>query len=245
MKYKMKSNSIQITKVAALIAFGVLIIQLSGAGCLSTDTTPSNKVDQGEVHQWYDLSYADETGTLTSGATFRIGGGSGTTVSLQSPSSVKFDDHGMKEGGFLGTSYTTDNKQPFTPVHQFVYVDGNGKTYNNTATITPVTIADYPAIVSKAQGLTVKFSGKSLGAKERVSLTVETSNPYSVEVTSVSDANAISITMSPELAKSLIKGNGTLYLTRSSTADLQSGTSKGGTIYTEFSTKKASIQITE
>lgn len=112
---------------------------VASTACWSTDTIDSTDVEQDEIHGDYAVTFDDETGSLRATAQFRVGGPTGTTVRLQSPSEVRFEGQSMtvRDGdealiNIIGTYYraSLSVEQPEAE-YLFSWTDGEGRTFDN------------------------------------------------------------------------------------------------------------------
>jgi len=74
---------------------------LSSAGCL--DTVDSEDVNPRAIYQSYHVDYDEKTNETDLFATFRVGGSTGTTVRLNSPSELRVNGRRIDHYTFLGT----------------------------------------------------------------------------------------------------------------------------------------------
>ena len=111
-----------------LFMFGVLFF--TGGACPSNETTASNKVAQSEIYQSYSVEQNGANYDVK--AFFRIGGKTGTTLALSSPSTVSFNGQKMEEhlNTPSGTFYTAT--VPATTANgTFAFTDRASKVYTN------------------------------------------------------------------------------------------------------------------
>lgn len=121
----------------------------------STETIDSTEVEQDEIHGTYRVTFDAARQSLRASAQFRVGGSTGTTVRLQSPSEVLFDDDGMtlRDGdealiNLVGTYYSLERSVPSPDAwYAYEYTDGDGRTWVNT-----IEVAERIAITSPSVG---------------------------------------------------------------------------------------------
>lgn len=213
--------------------------------CPSTAITDSDKVDQDEIYQSYSLIYNDENSTTEARATFRVGGMTGTTLNLVSPSKITFNSLEMESSRILGSSYSIELDNGFTRKHYWLWTDNNKKTYKNTATITSIDFDNPPDEISNSNNVEIEFSGSELSDGEEVKAVIESTSDGQTESAYAyqTNAGANSVTFEEEDLAKLFEGQATLYLERSKSTEVSSGTSKGGSINVTYRTRDVSIQI--
>jgi hypothetical protein len=117
-------------KIFKIIAFLFGLLFLVGGSCNSVDTTQSNKIEQSEIYQDYNVRENDGNYDVT--AFFRIGGKTGTTLALSSPSKILFNGQPLKENlnTSNGTFYSISVPNA-TASGTFEFTDRKGKVYTN------------------------------------------------------------------------------------------------------------------
>lgn len=152
--------------VFLVFLFGVL-------GCASTETVESTKVAPTEIFQSYAIRGSKNNTSVT--ATFRVGGGTGSTVDLDAPSKVDHNGKPMNEGApsFLkGTDYSASNSE-FVGTHKFAFTDASGKVWENEINIDALEINGQNITISKATGGTIILS-RPVGNDENVEFLLNT-----------------------------------------------------------------------
>jgi hypothetical protein len=100
-------------------------------GCRSCDTVESTKIAQSEIFQDYAVEAGP--GSTVVSATFRVGGGTGTTVDLDAPSRVDHNGAEMAENSrtMLAGTYYSFSAGEFIGRHEFAYTNGEGRVFRN------------------------------------------------------------------------------------------------------------------
>src|SRR5689334_22297554 len=119
-----------------------LILSLLSA-CGSWDTVNSSDVNQKTIFRTYRVTYNEDEQLLSRTARFRVGGISGTTLNLHSPSTVQVDGRDMVAEEILGTLYRQEATTGLPPQRStFTWTDENRHTSTDEIeTARPVRIA--------------------------------------------------------------------------------------------------------
>lgn len=157
---------------------------LAGAlltGCWSTDTVDSEDVDEDEIYAEYSVNFYEDTAELEFFVQFRLGGATGTTLRLTSPSQVTADGDVMqlRDGeesvlNLIGSYYDLDKSASAgapAAEYSFVWTRTDGTKYENIVPMArPIAIlaptAD--AMVSKSMDLVIEFDAAAGPAEEVV-----------------------------------------------------------------------------
>lgn len=206
----------------------------------SVDTTSSDQVSQDEIHQNYSLRYDEEDQTISSRATYRIGGPTGTTVKLEAPSRVTFNGTELDHRNFLGTYYTTVSKGPILGNYEWTYTDNNNKVYTNVVTAGTIDLTTNINRVRFGRDLIINYSAASLEAGERVGGSLRSAE-RSISAEPYGSGGSLRF-KSEDIAK-LPAGNVKLGLSRSKQLNLQNATKEGGGIYFEYLTKDVVLTL--
>jgi len=227
-----------ILKILVIILWITLFVQ-----CASNETANSDSVKQSEIYQNYSVSYNMAEKELSATATFRFGGANGTTLLLVKPSSVLFENQEMpnENNVFSGTYYEMNLQAGMKPGYQFVYTDGDGKSYANRAVIIPAEITSAPGQIDKNEGFSVAWD-YPLQNGESIHLYVEdksgsTSSVYNNAVGSTT------MKMNPEELKNLKTGDVNVFLIRENSRSLENATHLGGNMFVKYTSKKVGTQL--
>lgn len=210
-------------------------------GC-STATERSDAVSQDRIYQSYSVSYSKENNRTSAMAQFRFGDFTGTTLELTGKSEVKHSNFSLSRINFAGTSYDGDGAG-FRDNHTFTYTNGDGKTFTNSGTITPIALKNTPSSFSRTSDLTIEFEGVPLqdGEDVTVYLTADTGS----ETATTRLKGATSVTVSKSRFAGMPAGSKKLYLRRSKTTKIQQGNTVGGSFNASFETERVSIELVD
>lgn len=112
------------------LIFVIAALSFTGGACPSRETTSSNRVAQSEIYQNYSVVQSGDHYEVT--AWFRVGGKTGTTLALVSPSIVKFNGRSMNENLNTATGTFYSLTEPLeTTAGVFEFTDRDNKTYTN------------------------------------------------------------------------------------------------------------------
>jgi hypothetical protein len=227
-----------ILKILVAISWGVLFTQ-----CASNETANSDAVKQSEIFQQYSVGYNMAERELTATATFRFGGANGTTLLLVKPSSVLFENQAMpnETNVFSGTYYEMNFQTGIKPGYQFVYTDGDGKSYVNRALIIPAEITSAPKLIDKNEGFSVSWD-YPLQNGESIHLFVEdkTGNTATVYYNAV---GSTTMKMNPAELKNLKTGEVHVFLVRENISALENAAHLGGSMFVKYTSNKIGTQL--
>lgn len=227
-----------ILKILVIISWILLFAQ-----CASNETANSDTVKQSEIFQNYSVSYNMAEKELTATATFRFGGANGTTLLLVKPSNVLFENQEMpnENNVFSGSYYEMNLQAGMKPGYQFVYTDGDGKSYANRAVIIPAEITSAPRLIDKNEGFSVTWE-YPLQNGENIHLYVEDKSGNTSSVYN----NAVGTTtmkMNPEELKNLKTGEVNVFLVRENSSSLENATHLGGNMLVKYTSNKVGTQL--
>lgn len=153
-----------------------LVLLLLTFGCRSCDTLESDKVAQSEIHQSYSIhATTDEVKVI---ATFRVGGPTGTTVDLDSPSKIEYNGATLTENLrsiLSGTIYTAESSE-FQGNHVFTYTNGEGKVFRNQIAFEPLDPISGPLTISPSDKTAILLS-RVVGENESVQASITSLEP--------------------------------------------------------------------
>lgn len=224
-------------KKLTIAAFAALLF----AGCASTDSSNSDNVKQAEVWQHYWVEYDGASDQLTSGATFRFGGSTGTTLILNGASKVKFDgnDMGHSSGELIkgligGTHYRFEGKG-FKPEYTFEYTNNDGKSYTNKIGISKLAPDDVPEILDANGQITFNFSLPPVAPGEKLTIELRNDSGFtSIDDAIITGNNAV---ISGEKLTNLGNGPVEITFTKRKEGALQQAEHLGGDISFTYKTK--------
>ncbi len=169
----------------------------------------------------------------------------GPCYTRQSPSRVEFDGGGMNKEAFLGLDYSREISEPYSATHSFTYVNNDGKTFTNQATLVPVTNPEIAAHVS-LQGFSFSFGGAPAAANDTFEIDYEldgASGSSIGEVTADVTPGTNTGTVSKDHLSYLQAGHGTMQIVRTRKSPLQQGTSGGGEIDASYYSTRVSVTL--
>jgi hypothetical protein len=205
-----------------LIAFTAMYVLNS---CQSEN---SDDVNQDRIFCAYQLYYNANEDKTYAQAQFRFGNVTGTLLELSTPSEVRFNGDLLTFKSAL--AYYENEYAGFVQSGTFTWKDTQGNEFSNTITITPV---DYPAnldTIPRDAAYELFWVGDSLSANHSVVLTANGVLEGDAFIVTQSNLNAKSIILPLNKLQQMGQGQGTLWMDRYYTLDLQEQTSAGGTI---------------
>ncbi len=233
------------SKVTLFIYFSIL---LAGSyGCSSNEIGESKDVAQDKIYQYYSVSYHEGNENVTLYAQFRFAGINGTTLVLNKPSQVSFDNEVIKaDSGDASGAYYQLYKQAsgFYGNHHFVFTDINNKKFDNDFSFDPFKLVNIPATVSKSQSFDLSFETSALKADDHIEVSAsDTDSSFSVTYTGEKGGNFITIPeneLKRQKEKQLI-----LDITLYRKIPLQQNTAEGGSLEIRYSLKPVKIRLDE
>ncbi|HOY31745.1 MAG TPA: hypothetical protein PKW80_07690 [Bacteroidales bacterium] len=221
------------------VSLGVMML----ASCASNETANSDTVKQSEIYQHYSITYNSGEKELTAVATFRFGGANGTTLFLVKPSKVLFENQEMPDDAsvFSGTFYEMNLQADAKPFYTFIYINGDGYSYTNLATVIPVECVLAAGTIDKDQGFSVEWV-YPLQNGENIRLFIEdiAGNASSVYTNAV---GSTSMKMNPEELKNIKTGEVNIYLERENISLLENATHLGGKMHVKFISEKTGRKL--
>ncbi len=151
----------------------ILIIFISG--CASNEIGHSKDVNQDEINQGYRISYDETLGHTDITAFFRFAGPNGTTLILDSPSSIELNGESFTENpsSGVGCFYNKVVKGQLPDnTYVFTFSDMNGKKFENKLNFRNMQVEEIPKQISKNDGLTIHFTDKPEGRGEDVDVEI-------------------------------------------------------------------------
>ncbi len=233
-------------KLFKIIAFLIGVLFMVGGACPSNDTTQSNKIEQSEIYQNYSIG--ESNGNYEVAAFFRIGGSTGTTLALSSPSKILFNGQPMKENLNTGSGTFYSISVPnTTPNGTFEFTDRKGKVYTNKMEFAKVSLL---ASSIKANGSTPIEIPLSRPVSESPNLKLEITDGTDRNtelIGSIFDAslNATknAIVVKPVVWEKFKNGNLQVSLDVTDSIPTQQGTNLGGMMSFSFESKPATVAL--
>jgi hypothetical protein len=251
-----RSTSRTLRTGLSLCCFALLL------GCKSRDNVGSENVNPDVIYQIYEVRYDAQTDTNWYFARFRVGGGSGTNLVLNPPSSVSANGQAMTQGegtfltalgGVLPGAYYHARKPGFVPSHEFEYRTANGAVLKNAISINPIAFPnEMPNTISRSKSFSVRFNGPPLRGSEKVTLDLTTTappgdtrkNPVYVLHATTRTINETEVTLPADQLSLLLDGPGTLRLSRTLEQTPTATAAKaGGEISSIYQTKTVPVTL--
>ncbi|MDD2386453.1 MAG: hypothetical protein PHP52_06680 [Bacteroidales bacterium] len=225
-----------ITLLAFIAAFGFI------SSCTPEEVADSKDVNQAKIHQAYWVSYdAGENNYYNIEAQFRFGGANGTTLSLSEPSTVTVNKQEMKENldTFRGCYYKTKLQNITDCI--FTFKDTENKEYINKCLIQKVELKPIKQIETDAN-YEIEWIGMPVSQKEEVFVVIEDQENNTV-IVSTTIVGSETVKLKSKDMPDLIEGKGQIHVYRTWDSSLQQAADDGGKIYSEYKSKKQSIDI--
>ncbi len=230
----------------ALFVAGITLF----TACSSNEIGESKDVAQDKIYQSYNINCFEKDNQLEVFAQFRFAGSNGTTLVLNKPSQVSFDNKILRVDSTTGRGsfYFYNSEAPGTTLygnHHFIFIDINNKKLENTFSFDSFKLVNVPASISKKQALNLSFEATtSLRIDDYIEVsTSNTDSSFSVTHNTSDKGNFITIPSAELLrqkGKDLI-----LEATVYRTIPLQQATAEGGKINLRYSLKPVKIKLTE
>ncbi len=139
------------------------------------------------MYQSYSISQYGETNDVDISCQFRFAGKNGTTLVLNNPSKIIFDNETLKvdSSAASGAYYATSKPVAgFLGTHHFEFTDINNKKWENSFTFSNFTLVNAPATASKKVPLVIPFDAGTLSPGDHLELyTNHSDSSFSVEYT--------------------------------------------------------------
>jgi hypothetical protein len=232
-----------------MTAVPVMAVAMLNAAC-SMDTVSSKDVKADAIHQVYSLSYSEESNSTNMSAQFRVGGWSGTTVSLDDPSSLKINGRVPGKSTVLGTSYDLD-QGGFIPSATFEYKSEDGKTLVNSIAIDRVQLLKADSTVSAQRLYAIDLSAPNLQSNESVRVTITQESRQSDGSTKWASADGSydrarqKAFFQPSELNKLSNGPAKLSISRGKQSGLAQATREGGMISASYALRPVFVTIVD
>lgn len=215
--------------------------------CSSNEIGESKDVAQDKIYQSYSISYSEGNTNAEVFCQFRFAGSNGTTLVLNSPSQLQFDEEKLNvdssagSGAFYRTYKPADN---FFGKHSFVFTSTDGKKLENTFSFDNFKLVNTPATISKKQAFNLNFETTALQGDDYIEVgTSNTDSSFSVTHNTTDEGNFITIP-AKELQRQKVKElNFEVTLYRN--IPLQQNTAEGGKISIRYALKPLKIKLTD
>jgi hypothetical protein len=157
------------------------------SACTSNEIGESKDVSQDKIYQSYSISQYGETNDVDITCQFRFAGKNGTTLVLNTPSKIAFDNEVLKvdSSAASGAYYTTTKPAAdFLGTHHFEFTDINNKKWENNFAFENFSLVNTPATASKTATLIIPFDAGKLSSGDHLELyTNNNDSSFSLEYT--------------------------------------------------------------
>ncbi|MDD2634299.1 MAG: hypothetical protein PHW82_02235 [Bacteroidales bacterium] len=225
-----------ITLLVFIVTFGFI------SSCSPEEIADSKDVNQSKIYQAYWVEYdAGESDFYNIEAQFRFGGANGTTLSLSEPSKVSVNKNEMNKDidMFRGCYYKTKLQNLTDCV--FSFKDTEEKVYINKCIIQKIELKPVNQIETDTN-YEIEWIGNPISQKEEVFVIIEDQDNNTVKF-STAIVGSKAIKLKSRDMQTLTEGKGHIYIYRTCLSGLQQTTDEGGKIYSEYKSKKQSIDI--
>lgn len=232
----------------APLALGLTIAAFNTA--CSVDTASSRDVKPSAIHQSYSLDYQEDTNQTYLSAQFRVGGPTGTTVELESPSSLDINGYTPSKSSILGTSYSLQ-LNGFMQTGIFNYVNDDEQRLVNSISIDRINLIEADPTVSVIHGYVVNVQAVRLGTNEDVSVELTQDQRGSdgtfdyASATGVFDPARGQAVFTPAELEKLSNGTATLKIVRHKWGALQASMREGGTMNASYSVRPLTVNVVD
>lgn len=223
-------------------AFFVLALLTS---CESED---SADVNQDRIYTVYELFYDSDDDVTTVLARFRFGSALGTTLELNEPASVFFNEEQLAYNSIL-LGHSTEIAGRVT-TGTFTYTNVDGETFiNDVPTYETIQFPNNLTTLSKSQAFSLEWEGTALGANETVGLyissTGETPSFLDDALFVQSSDGATNLVLGVNQLSNLSTGGSVFVMDRSTEVNVTEGTEAGGRIRGKFRANNIQVTITD
>ena len=236
----------------------VLLSTMALTGCGSSDVVKSSDVNESKIWRLYRVSYNEKTQSTDIFAQFRVGGSTGTTVTLEKPSSVsvidtdlKLTGTGPKETSNFGSGYGWNlTGSPVSPSYKFKWTKQSGAVTEDTVTMptNPALPLLYNSKFKLSDGITIAIDRDAQSAGGKVGATITGIDKVSQQVISTfkSITSGYTVSFTPDEVASFAAGSAELTITTDVEKSASGGASGslGGTTYATYWRNPAAITLT-
>ena len=214
--------------------------------CGSDEIGNSKDVNPETIYISYDVMYEEGMDAAECLAQYRFAGEDGTTLVLNNPSEIMFDDKSLQvdsNTNYPGAYYLTKiSPAGFSGKHEWKYTDVTGKIYLQTFEFIPFHLSEeIPQQISSDRNLEIKISGLKDGDNITCSIADTAFSTNDIEQDFVIKDNSIDIPSS--LLQNLSAGPLEIKISSRYKSPLQQPTREGGLInyYYGIETRKTNF----
>jgi hypothetical protein len=225
---------------STLITLSTLLTFLLLNACTSNEIGESKDVAQDKIYQDYSVTYTEGNTNAEIFCQYRFGGKNGTTLVLNTPSSVSFDGQNLVvDSNKVSGAYYSTNKPiaNFWGNHKFVFTNVDKKQYENSFSFDSFKV-NFPTSAAKNKPLEISFATTTLGADDYVEInTVDSDSSFSI--TNKGNSVIIPIEELKRQKKNDVQLEAHLYRN----IPLQQNTTEGGKMYLNYSLKPVKVSL--
>lgn len=226
-KLKNRVPQTQIFKNILIMVAGLSTGLLTGC---STDIIGSDRIHPEDIYQNYEISYQETTHQTEVVGTFRVGGGTGTTLEFKEPSQLVVNSQVAIQDRNWGSHYKVSLGQKLVRQITTAWTAQDAHVYTNHFELNPVyTPMGIPQRLSLQSETLVPVQAPLLDEDDRVSLVIEQSLGGShMVLVNAFDSQREVIIVNPSELSELKPGEATIYVRRTRSVTLSEKTPIGG-----------------
>lgn len=214
------------------------------AGCDVAE--PSTDVNQDRIHTRYELIYDGTADVTEPRASFRFGNAAGTQLRLEGRAGVAFDGDALALQTPLNITFYNDRIAGLTSSGTFVYTDGDGETFENTASLRSIGTPASIGPIDNDQATTLTWQGAPVGEDETVRVVLyRVSADTRLAVFTQDDEGATSVVLDRGQLGPVQPGEITLVVSRLSERPADEAPGAGGVVVTDYSAPAVQVQIVD
>jgi len=206
-----------------------LPVLLAFFSCTSNEIGNSKDVNPDAIFFDYVVKANQDHDYVTINLQYRMGGPNGTTLVLEDPSKVMFDDEVVEvdSAGLMGAYYETHRPMnEFAGKHIITFIDYNNKEYKEEFEFTPFTLNPEIGPVMERGDLEFRFKG--LDPDDRLGVVLMDTSFSSRDINDVDPVHNGKLVISAERLAALRDGPITLLFYKEKDIPVQNGTAEGG-----------------
>lgn len=204
----------------------------------------SVNVHQDSIYAEYRLVYEEAEDISYARATFRFEDASGTVLELSEPAEVTTDGTPLVWKSAAGW-YETQSAG-IDSAATLIYTDLDNNSFENDLLM--ASSIGFPSdldSISKSATYTLEWDGAPLATNESVIVTINGINEGDMKVFIQNAAAANEIVLDKDKLEGIETGEATIFMERYTVQNLLQGTTKGGTVWSQYITTPAKVQITD
>ena len=203
----------------------LVLLTLTVAFLSGCEREPSDAVDQDAIYTEYEIFYNQNEDKSYARATFKFSNILGTKLELADGAEVSFNGDVLSWKPAL--AYYEKEYAGFVNTGTFTYVDLDGNTFQNTATVEEIAYPEGFETLDRSAAFELTWPGSALSDSGDVTVVVNGENEGDAQTFFTSTDGANSIIFGVDKLSQLGEGPGTVYMDRRNYGD-HNGTSRGG-----------------